>query len=255
MRETQNIASLLPAAANRPFRYGESAGGRPLLAYRLGRGPIARALIGGLHGGYEWNTTLLMSHTLDDLTARPELIPAGVTLYIIPLANPDGAAAGTDRVRGRMNGHGVDLNRNWDYQWQMTATHGVWPVFAGLRPFSEPETAALRDFILDRDIEAVIFYHSAGGVVFSGAGFTTSQTVALARLLAAETGFRYAPEGIPGQITTGDSIDWLTSHGITGVEVELSTHEALDWERNRQGIQAFLRWSLPRQTLRHVTAE
>jgi hypothetical protein len=58
------------------------------------------------------------------------------------------------------------LNRNWDYQWQMTATHGMRVVSAGSYPFSEPETAALRDFILLNDVELVIFYHSAMGVVF-----------------------------------------------------------------------------------------
>jgi hypothetical protein len=229
------------------FVFGRSFGGRPLVAYRLGNGPIARALIGGLHGGYEWNTTTLMSQTLDHLLAAPDLIPTHLTLYIIPLANPDGAAAGTAAERGRMNGNGVDLNRNWDYEWRPEATHGTQPVFAGSSAFSEPETAALRNFILDHAIDAVIFYHSAGGVVFSGAGHDTSATVELAEWLADQTGYRYAPEGVPGQITTGNAIDWLTTHGIDAVEIELSTHEDLDWEANLKGILAYLGWR-PRLT-------
>ena len=209
--------------------YGSSIENRPLVAYRFGSGPIARALIGGIHGGYEWNTTALMSKTLEHLAADPNLVPPDLTLYVIPLVNPDGAAAGADRVEGRMNANGVDLNRNWDYQWQPTATHGSRPVPAGALPFSEPETAALRDFILDRGVEAAIFYHSAAAVVFSGAGEDASETVALARFIAAATGYRYAPEGVPGQITTGNAIDWLSQQGIAAAEVELSTHEALDW--------------------------
>jgi g-D-glutamyl-meso-diaminopimelate peptidase len=224
--------------------YGSSVENRPLLAYRFGSGPIARALIGGLHGGYEWNTTALLSKTLEHLAADPNLIPPDLTLYVIPLVNPDGAAAGADRVEGRMNANGVDLNRNWDYEWQPAATHGSWPVSAGSRPFSEPETAALRDFILDREIEAAVFYHSAAAVVYSGAGEDASETVALARLIAAATGYRYAPEGVPGQITTGNAIDWLSGQGIAAVEVELSTHEALDWQQNLHGILAFLNWNL-----------
>jgi hypothetical protein len=219
------------------------------LAHRLGYGPVKRALIGGLHGGYEWNTTVLMSRTLEYLTASPDSIPKELTLYIIPLANPDGAAAGTDRVAGRMNGNGVDLNRNWDYQWQITATHGIYPVYAGAFPFSEPETAALRDFILGRGIGAAIFYHSAAAEVYSGAGTDKSGTVALAKALAAKTGYRYAPEGIPGQITTGDAIDWLTTQGITAVEIELPTHASIDWEPNLRAILAFMSWSLPRATI------
>ncbi len=215
------------------------------MAYRWGHGPIARALVGGIHGGYEWNTTALISKTLEYFAAAPEQIPSALTLYIIPLANPDGAAAGTDRVYGRMNGNGVDLNRNWDYQWQMTATHALRPVFAGRHPFSEPETAALRDFIRDRSISEVIFYHSAGAEVYSGAGADTSKTVELAQRMAARTGYRYAPEGIPGEITTGNAIDWLTTQGITAVEIELTTHEGIDWEPNLRAILAFLRWDLP----------
>ena len=225
--------------------YGRSVQGRPLIAYRLGHGPVARALVGGMHGGYEWNTTALLSGTLDFFAATPGQIPAELTLYVIPVANPDGAAAGMDRKGGRLNANGVDLNRNWDYHWQMTATHGVWPVFAGTHPFSEPETAALRDFILERDIDVVVLYHSAAAEVYSGAGEERSQTVALARRLAEATGYRYAPDGVPSQITTGNAIDWLTSRGITAAEVELRTHHSTDWERNLRGILAVLTWRLP----------
>ena len=242
LTSTPALAATPDPPFNESFEIGESFGGRPLVAYRLGNGPTARALIGGLHGGYEWNTTALMNETLKTLLATPELIPDALTLYIVPLANPDGAAAGADAERGRMNGHGIDLNRNWDYEWQPEATHGTRPVDAGAFPFSEPETLALRDFILDHNVDAVVFYHSAGGVVFSGAGRDTSQTVELAKWLAAHTSYRYAPEGVPGQITTGNAIDWLTTQGITAVEVELTTHEDIDWEANWRGVLAFLRW-------------
>jgi LysM repeat protein len=221
-----------------------SVQGRPLNVYRLGYGPRKRALIGAIHGGYEWNTVDLMTKTLDYLSDAPELIPPELTLYILPIANPDGYAAGTDPIVARMNAHGVDLNRNWDYQWQMTATHGTRPVSAGTAPFSEPETIALRDFLVNNEIEAVIFYHSAFTAVFQGAGITTSQTVELAQLVAEATGYRYAPQGVPGQITTGDAIDWLTVNGITAIEVELTTHQALDWEQNLAGLSVFLSWDL-----------
>jgi LysM repeat protein len=218
--------------------------GRPLAVYRLGTGSIRRALIGAIHGGYEWNTAELMTETLDYLGAHSDLIPPEVTLYILPIANPDGYAAGTDPIVARMNARGVDLNRNWDYHWQITATHGTRPVSAGTAAFSEPETAALRDFLVMNRIEAVIFYHSAFSAVFQGAGIPTSQTVELAQLIARATNYRYAPEGVPGQITTGDAIDWLTTNGITAIEVELSSHQTLDWERNLRGLEAFLNWKL-----------
>ncbi len=241
--------SATPTAAPLPFDgplvYGTSAGGRELVVYRLGTGPSARALVGGIHGGYEWNTTVLMSDTLTYLQEHIDQVPDDTTLYIIPCANPDGFAAGTDAVNGRMNGNGVDLNRNWDYQWQMTATHGTRPVSAGPGPFSEPETAALRDFILDRQVEAAIFYHSAMGKIFSGADRTRSATHELAEKISQVTGYPHAPEGVPGQITTGDAIDYLSTRGIAAIEIELTTHKVIDWEWNRQGVLAFLKWTIP----------
>lgn len=248
-KNTSQALSPLPTPGEpsneRSFPIGYSIEGRPLMMYRLGLGPVRRMLIGAIHGGYEWNTALLMSRTLEYLSDNPTLIPYNLTLYILPIANPDGYAAGTDRVNGRMNANMVDLNRNWDYQWQITATHGTNPVSAGTVPFSEPETAAMRDFIMSHHVEAVIFYHSAFAAVFQGAGITTSKTIDLAKLIATQTGYRYAPEGVPGQITSGDSIDWLTVKGVTAIEVELTTHQTLDWEQNRRGLLAFINWDLP----------
>jgi LysM repeat protein len=216
-----------------------------LTVYRLGNGPSARAIIGGIHGGYEWNTVELVSQTLAYLQQNPQSVPSGVTLYVIPCANPDGYAAGKDPIVARMNGNQVDLNRNWDYQWQATATHGTRPVSAGASPFSEPETASLRDLILNRRVQAAIFYHSASGKIFSGADMTHSVTLPLAKLMTDATGYRYAPEGVPGQITTGDAIDWLSTQGIAAIEIELTTHQDIEWERNLRGILAFLKWSMP----------
>jgi len=235
------------------FEYGRSANDNPLVAYRLGNGPSARLIVGAIHGGYELNTAELVSETLEYYQTNPDQIPPSVTLYLVPVANPDGAVAGTDAVVGRMNGHGVDLNRNWDYQHQITATHGTREVSAGEYAFSEPETDTLRQLIESARIELVIFYHSAyGGVVFSGAEPENSATRQLADMLASEIGYgyRHMTEGIPGQITTGDSIDWLSAKkGIAGAEIELTTHGSIlgtpEYDANLQGIQAFLEWEIP----------
>jgi murein tripeptide amidase MpaA len=227
-----------------PITYGYSVQGRPLQAFRIGTGPIARALVGGIHGGYEANTTRLVEEFFTYITASTDLIPPQITLYLVPLVNPDGAAAGTDRILGRLNANSVDLNRNWDYEWQSVATHGTQPVSGGTAPFSESETSALRDFILNHHIQAAIFYHSAMSEVYPGAGRNTSKTEELAILMAEYTGYRYAPECIPGQISTGDAINWLTTQGITAVEIELSTHTELDWKQNLAALLAFLAWDL-----------
>ncbi|NIM95680.1 MAG: hypothetical protein GTO18_18425 [Anaerolineales bacterium] len=224
--------------------YGYSVLGRPLLVYRIGAGHEARLIVGGIHGGYEWNTTVFIEKLIEHLEDSPSLIPSMITLYLIPCANPDGLEAGTDRSQGRTNANSVDLNRNWDYQWQPTASHGPWLISGGEAPFSEPETVALRDFILSHNVRAVVMYHSAMAEVYSGAGTETSRTVELAQLFTSITGYRYAPEGIPGQITTGNAIDWMTLNRITAIEVDLASHETIDWEQNLTAIIAFLSWEL-----------
>jgi len=234
-----------------PFTYGASFGGRPLTAYRLGTGPSVRAIIGAIHGGYEWNTVDLVNEILNHLQENPSLVPDEVTLYVIPCANPDGYAAGTDREHGRTNDNGVDLNRNWEYEWQPTATHGTRVVDAGTSPFSEPETAALRDLILERNVEAAIFYHSAMAQVFYGAEQEKSATYELAVVVSEATGYPIAA-GVPGQITTGDAVDWMSDQGLAGVEVELTNHEDIEWERNLQGLLAFLNWRPPSMSKRVV---
>ena len=240
------VPTVTPAAFfEGPIVYGRSYNGKDLVAYRLGTGASARALIGGIHGGYEWNSTLLVSETLAYLEEKPGLVPSDVTLYVVPCANPDGAAAGTDAIHGRMNGNSVDLNRNWDYKHQITATHGTRPVFAGNAPFSEPETQALRDFIFERDIELAIFYHSAMAKIFSGAERENCATFELAEMMSDVTGYPHSPEGIYGQITTGDAIDYLSKVGIAAIEIELTNHQDIDWDRNWRGVLAFMEWDIP----------
>lgn len=243
-----NSKQELPASEVTSFEaleFGKSVQGRSLTAYRFGNGATHRALIGGIHGGYELNTVQLMSETLSYLKENLNLIPKELTLFIIPNMNPDGVARGNDAITGRMNANNVDLNRNWDYKWQITATHGIRPVFSGKEPFSEPETRSVRDFIQNNKVSAVIFYHSAYGSIFSGADLKSApKTNELAKMMAKATGYLYRPEGIIGQITTGDAVDYLTSQGIDAIEVELTTHQATDWKQNLSGLKLFLSWDI-----------
>ncbi len=233
----------IPAVEN-PRVIGYSFLEAPIQAYRIGSGPRARLVVGGIHGGYEGNTIELVQKFVDVLIDHPESVPSEITLYLIPCANPDGAAAGTDRVYGRMNGNLVDLNRNWDFNWQPVSSHGPWVVSGGSAPFSEPETRALRDFILDREIEAVIFYHSAWGAVFPGSGQSAAQAEDLALLVVEHTGYKYAPTDIVWQIPTGNATDWLTVNGVPSIDIELTYHVDIDWEINWEALLAFLGWDL-----------
>jgi len=244
-----------------------SAGERPLIDYQLGDGSNQIVLIGGIHGGYEWNTTLLAYHLIDYFTQRPEELPITTTLHIIPSANPDGQFMVTgqngrfsladvdttaDHAPARFNDNGVDLNRNWDCNWQAEALWREETISAGVYPFSEPETAVLRDFLLDVQPTAVIFLHSAANGVY-GAGCTDLYQPAYQLATLYGTAAAYPVyESFDYYQVTGDATDWLALQGIPAITVELETHEALDWEKNLRGITAVLN-AAPSSTLPEPT--
>jgi hypothetical protein len=236
-------------------RIGRSAVCRlPILRYRLGQGQNVLVLVGGMHGGYEWNTILLAEKMRAHLIDNPDLIPPSLAIDLIPNANPDGLYAVTGSsdnsfdppvdfeatIPGRFNGRYVDLNRNWDCGWQPTALWGSEPVNGGAAPFSEPETEALRDFFLAIEPAAVLFWHSAAvGVYPAACDRPDPASSALAELYGARAGYKVYDEFTHYAIT-GDASNWLSSVGIPAITVELSTHSALDWEQNLAGLQALL---------------
>ena len=248
-------ASATPSAV---ATIGASYGGRPIEHYVFGDGPVHLAFIGALHGGYEWNTANLAYAMIDYFEGNPAAVPDAVTLHIVPVANPDGLArvapgwqtgpiptpAGviSDTFTGRFNGRDVDLNRNWDCNWQPT---GVWRdqvVDAGLSVFSEPETLALRDFFLEQPMVAVVLWHSAAGTVLAGTcapeGHAPSR--ALAEVYATAAGY---PLQTPlGYEINGDASDWLTTQDIPSIAIELTDHSGIEWQRNLAGTLAVLKY-------------
>jgi hypothetical protein len=79
------------------------------------------------------------NHLLTNYGVDPDVtaLVNQVEWYLMPIMNPDGYVA-----YDRWNANGVDLNRNWDGPGSGEDPYG------GPYPFSEPETAALRDFLL-----------------------------------------------------------------------------------------------------------
>lgn len=224
---------------------GLSVENRPLTVVRFGYGDHERLIVAGIHGGYEWNTIRLAEALIETLRDVPEGIPQDITLYIMTTLNPDGAARSQD-ADGRGNSNGVDLNRNWPSHWSPTwSPEGCWnyrDLSAGEGPASEPEVAALREFILSRDIEAIISYHSAGLGIFPGGSPPTESSVDLALRLASVSPYPYPPIDT-GCEYTGQFIDWAADQGIAAVDVELSNHREIELEINLQVIEAFLSWN------------
>ena len=100
-------------------------------------------------------------------------------IWFIPVVNPDGYVyneliepngGGMHRKNrldtncGNGDNRGVDLNRNYGYGWGSDDT-GSSPnpcsaTYRGESEFSEPETQAVRDFIIEHQFKNVLHYHS-----------------------------------------------------------------------------------------------
>jgi hypothetical protein len=113
-------------------------------------------------------------------------------------------------------------------------------VSGGDAPFSEPETQALRDFLVEKTPQLVLFFHSAAGGVFaSGCGDVHAPSLKAANRYGLASGYPVY-ERFDAYNVTGDAGDWLAGEGIPNFTVELTDHETLDWQENLAGIKAIL---------------
>lgn len=245
-----------PIAESVPKRVviGTSVEGRPIEAYTYGSGERHLLLVGGIHGGYEWNTVVLAYMMMDYLEANPAAVPKNLRVTIIPSANPDGVykvigkegrftaseiPAGVAQEPGRFNAHGVDLNRNFGCKWK---PEGMWRgavVSTGSSAFSEPEARAIRDFVLAEKPAAVIFWHSQGNAVYASEceEGILSGTRAIMQAYGKAAGYP-THETFDAYEINGDAEGWLASIGIPAITVELSTHETIEWNKNLAGTKA-----------------
>ena len=246
-----------PAPSTSTMSIGKSVEGRDILAYSYGTGPKKLLFVGGIHGGYEWNTVLVANQLIDYLSAHSEAVPAGLTVTVIPVLNPDGlskvVASSTDfsvadvassetlQISGRYNANGVDLNRNFDCEWSAKGTWQNTTVSGGSAAFSEPESAAFKHYIETTTPDAVVaWYSSAGGVYSSNChSGVLPATAALTALYAQASG--YPPHEVFDYYEiTGDMVNWLAEQKIPAISVLLSNHTDTEWDKNLAGIKALL---------------
>ncbi|MBI1256209.1 MAG: DUF2817 domain-containing protein [Chloroflexi bacterium] len=223
-----------------PSVIGYSAGGLPLTVERFGSGTRVLLLIGGIHGGWEANTVTLMEQLIDHFHSTPQDVLPGLTIMIIPVANPDGLAYGRI-ARGRFNADGVDLNRNWSCEWSRDAYWRQDRVNPGVTAFSEPESVALANFMLQVRPAAALFYHSAANGVFAGNCGGDHGSAAMAAVLGKAANYGYdAP--FTAYPVTGVASNWADGQGIPAADVELQTSTDSEYERNLRGIMALQAW-------------
>jgi protein MpaA len=163
------------SAANAPVRrvvLGHSVEGRPIVAFEVGNQAAGRRelVVGCIHG--DETAGVAIAHRLERAS------PVGLDLWVVPVLNPDGAAAGT-----RGNGRGVDLNRNFPWRWR--PLRGA--VYSGPRPLSEPESRIAYRLIRRFRPQVSIWFHQPLDVVDESGG-----SKAVERRFASAVGFPLA---------------------------------------------------------------
>jgi len=234
---------------------GHSVQGRAIDAYTYGTGSTTLLFVGGIHGGYEWNSVLLAYTFMDYLAANPEFIPGNLSITVIPSANPDAVHAvvgkegrfdagdvATDTAvleRARFNADDVDLNRNFDCKWQAKGTWQNKTVSAGSKAFSEPEAQAIRDYVLAIRPAGAVFWHSQSNAVYASQCLKgiLPGTLVLMNAYAKAAGYP-SVKTFDAYATTGAADDWMASVGLPAVTVELKTHDSIEWDKNLAGIKA-----------------
>ena len=178
---------------------GDSIEGRDIWAMTItgpGDGDKPAALFTGTQHAREWLSPMmnvfLAEHLISNYDANPRVraIVDGIEILIVPIANPDGyehswlpPEQGGDRFWRKNRRHiegdiyGVDMNRNWDSHWGQddigSSGETYFDTYRGSAPFSEPEVAALRDFIVAHpNVKTHIDYHIHGQLILTPYGYT-----------------------------------------------------------------------------------
>jgi len=196
--ELDNMRTLYPNLISVRQSIGNSLESRQIWMVKISDNPDVdeteqEILYTGLHHAREPQgmTTVIyfMWYMLENYGSDPTVtnLVDNRELYFVPVVNPDGYVynqqtnpngGGMWRKNRRNNGNGtfgVDLNRNYGYQWGYNNS-GSSPTpssetYRGTAAFSEPETQVMRDFALGRQFRMANNYHSYGNYLIFPWGY------------------------------------------------------------------------------------
>ena len=196
--ELDNMRALYPNLITVRQAIGNSLEARQIWMVKISDNPDAdeseqEILYTGLHHAREPQsmTTVIyfMWYMLENYGTDPTVtnLVDNRELFFVPVVNPDGYVynqqtnpngGGMWRKNRRNNGNGtfgVDLNRNYGYQWGYNNS-GSSPTpssetYRGTAAFSEPETQVMRNFALGRQFRMANNYHSYGNYLIFPWGY------------------------------------------------------------------------------------
>ncbi len=258
---------------------GQSVQGRELQAIVIGDVNAAHhVLVQGAIHARENMCALLCTALAERLLQKGG--EAQVCFHILPMVNPDGSTIQqsaempkgiieiykNDGVKGlstatgqvylsewQANANGVDLNRNFDAEWEKidTTESASYMNYRGTAVESEPETKALVAYTDKYKFDATLSYHATGSAIYWEFGEDAAVNAASLRLAEAiKAVSAYEPIGDSGG-SYGGYKDWaMFKRQIPSVTIEIGTRTAplLEvefsnvWFRNRDVLPAVAKW-------------
>ena len=247
------LLSLYPNIISERLVIGQSVEGRDIWAYKISDNPnidedepevLYTSLIHAREPLSMMSLFYFTQKLAEGYNADDELtyLVNNREMWFLPVINPDGYVyneyiepfgGGMHRKNrkdtncGNGTGRGIDLNRNFGYGWGAdnigSSSDPCSEVYRGDSPFSEPETEAVRDFILNHDFKNVLHYHSYSNLYIHAFGdgsypdepdLTTHREIGLEM---AKHNDYYVGTGLDGigYTVNGDAVDW--SYGDQGL--------------------------------------
>jgi len=223
---------------------GFSVEGRPIEAVKISDNVAVQenepeALIVGCHHARELMSVeiplYVMRRLLDGYGSDPVLTNLVNTrqIWIVPTVNPDGHVYVENNSGGQSDSwwrknrrhnsdgsFGVDLNRNYSYEWGYdevgSSSTPSSEIYRGAAAFSEPEVAAIRDFMATHAFTVSASFHSYGQLVLYPWGYAPLDApdnaifAALGDSLALQNGYLAGnPKSGAIYTTNGEMNDWL----------------------------------------------
>jgi len=253
LSKLDSLAIIYPNLVSAKDSIGTSVEGRTIWSFKVSDNPNVdedepQVLYTGLTHAREPLSMMNQLYFVEWLCENYESNPVASFLIderemvFIPVINPDGYVynesiapnGGGMHRKNRLdtgcgNGtqRGVDLNRNYGYEWGAddsgSSPNPCSSTFRGDLAFSEPETQAVRDFILAHNFSNVLHYHSYSNVLIHSWGnntlpdepdLTTIREIGweMSRYNGYEVGTGYETIGYG---VNGDAVDW--SYGDAGL--------------------------------------
>lgn len=256
-----NYSNLITIKA--PIGAGLSIEGRPIYYVKISDNPTltepeSRMLYTAVHHAREPESLsqliFYMWYLLENYATDIQVqnIVNNSELFFIPCINPDGYIYNetTDpngggmwrkNRRDNLDGEfGVDLNRNYEYNWGFdddgSSPFTADETYRGTAPFSEPETQLVSDFVNNYDFKITLNYHTFGNLLIYPWGYIPSLYtpdsalfVNYGMLLTRYNQFTYGTANqTVGYIVNGSSDDWMYGEQATKPKIFAMTPEVGD---------------------------